>query len=128
MHPAPPADLGFDPQRLARLATAIEADIAREQYDGAVALVARRGAVALHEAFGFAHRADERPCRRDDVFCFFSITKTLTATMVLARIERGEIALTTPVADVIPEFGNRGKQRITIFHLLTHTSGLTAAL
>jgi CubicO group peptidase (beta-lactamase class C family) len=128
MRPAPPSELGLDPQRLKRLATAIDSDIAREHYDGAVALVARRGAIALHEAFGFANRDAARPAHRDDVFCLFSITKTLTAVTVLARIERGELALTTPVADVIPEFGNRGKQRITIFHLLTHTSGLAAAM
>ncbi len=128
MRPAPPSELGFDSQRLARVAAAIDGDIAREQYDGAVALVARRGAVVLHEAFGFANRDAARPAHCDDVFGLFSITKTLTAVTVLARIERGELALTTPVADVIPEFGNRGKQRITIFQLLTHTSGLAAAM
>ncbi|TMA77188.1 MAG: beta-lactamase family protein [Deltaproteobacteria bacterium] len=128
MRPASPGDLGFDAERLKRVSAAIDADIARESYDGAVALVARRGAIALHEAFGFANRDAARPAHCDDVFCLFSITKTLTAVTVLARIERGELALTTPVADVIPEFGNRGKQRITIFHLLTHTSGLTAAM
>ena len=128
MRPASPGDLGFDAERLKRVSAAIDADVARESYDGAVALVARRGAIALHEAFGFANRDAARPAHRDDVFCLFSITKTLTAVTVLARIERGELALTTPVADVIPEFGNRGKQRITIFHLLTHTSGLTAAM
>ncbi|MBI3767168.1 MAG: beta-lactamase family protein [Deltaproteobacteria bacterium] len=128
MRTAPPADLGLDSQRLTRLAAAIDADVAREHYDGAVVLVARRGAIALHEAFGFADRGAGRRARRDDVFCLFSITKTLTAVAVLARIERGELALTTPVAEILPEFGNRGKQRITVFQLLTHTSGLPVAL
>ncbi len=62
------------------------------------------------------------------MYCLFSITKTFTAATILARVERGELALTTPVADVIPEFANRGKDRITIFHLLTHTSGMPSAL
>jgi CubicO group peptidase (beta-lactamase class C family) len=128
MRTAPPADLGLDSQRLARLAAAIDADVAREHYDGAVVLVARRGAVVLHEAIGFADRSGGRRTRRDDVFCLFSITKTLTAVAVLARIERGELALTTPVAAILPEFGNRGKQRITVLQLLTHTSGLPVAL
>jgi CubicO group peptidase (beta-lactamase class C family) len=128
MRTAPPIDLGLDAQRLARLAEAIDGDVAHERYDGAVALVARRGAVALHQAFGFADRAAKRPARRDDVFCLFSITKTLTAVTLLGCIERGELALTTPVAEIIPEFGNRGKQHITVFQLLTHTSGIPAAL
>ena len=128
MRTASPAELGLDPKRLARLNAAIDADVAHERYDGAAVLVARRGVVALHEAIGFADRAAGRRARVDDVFHLFSITKTLTAVAVLSRIERGQLALTTPVADVIPEFGNRGKQRITVFHLLTHTSGLPAAL
>ena len=125
---ASPAELGLDPERLARLTAAIDADVRHERYDGAAILVARRGVVALHEAIGFADRAAGRRARVDDVFHLFSITKTFTAVAVLSRIERGQLALTTPVADVIPEFGNRGKQRITVFHLLTHTCGLPAAL
>ncbi len=126
MRNVPPEDVGLDPERLARLTAAVERDVAAERYDGAAVLVARRGAVALHEAVGFADRATGRRARVDDVFHLFSITKTLTAVSVLSRIERGQLALTTPVADVIPEFGNRGKQRINVFHLLTHTSGLPA--
>lgn len=128
MRTASPADLGLDPTRLARLSAAVEADVTAERYDSAVVLVARRGAVALHEAFGLADRAAGRRARTDDVYCLFSITKTLTAAAVLARIERGELALTTRVADVIPELGNRGKDRVTILQLLTHTSGLPTAL
>ncbi len=128
MRTARPADLGFDSTRLARVSSAIADDVERERYDGAAIVVARRGAIVLHEAFGFADRATSRAARVDDVYGLFSITKTLTAAMVLARIERGELALTTHVADVIPEYGNRGKERITIWHLLTHTSGTPSGL
>ena len=119
---------GFDTDRLARLTSAIEADVAAEAYDGAAVVVARGGEVALHEAVGFADRASARPASRDDIFCIFSVTKTLTAATVLARVDRGEIQLTTPVADVIPEFGIKGKQRITLGQLLTHTGGMPAEL
>ena len=126
MRSAKPADVGLDPGRLERLTATISHDVEHEVYDGAVVVVARRGAVALHAAIGYAERATGRRARPDDVFCAFSITKTLTAATVLRRIEQGELALTTPVADVIPEFGVRGKQRITVAHLLTHTGGLAA--
>lgn len=123
-----PAELGFDPKRLARLTAAIDADVATERYDGAVVLVARGGQVALHEAIGWADRANRRRAKVDDVFSIFSVTKTLTTAAVLTRVDRGELALTTPVAEVLPEFGNRGKQRITVAQLLTHTAGLAAGL
>ena len=121
-------DLGLDRARLAHLTAAIEADVAAERYDGTVVLVARGGQVALHEAIGWADRATRRAARRDDVFSIFSVTKTLTTATVLTRIERGELSLTTPVADVIPEFGTKGKQRVTVAQLLTHSAGIAASL
>ena len=127
MRTVSPAEVGLDPERLARLTAAIERDVAEKQYDGASVLVARRGGIALQAAVGFSDRGAGRHAKIDDVFHCFSITKTFTAALVLSRIERGELALTTPVADLIPEFGNRGKQRINVFHLLTHTSGLPTA-
>jgi CubicO group peptidase (beta-lactamase class C family) len=128
MKSAAPVELGLDPNRLTRMTDTIAADVAAERYDGAVVLVARRGATALHEAIGFTDRVRGRRARRDDVFHAFSITKTFTAVTILTRVERGELALTTPVAEILPEFGNRGKQRITVQHLLTHTGGLPPAL
>jgi CubicO group peptidase (beta-lactamase class C family) len=118
-------ELGFDENRLAGLTRAIGADVEAECYDGAVVLVARRGEIALHEAVGFAERAGGRTARTDDVFHLFSVTKTFTAAAVLSRVDRGEIRLTTPVADVIPEFGVKGKRRVTIAQLLTHTGGMS---
>lgn len=123
-----PADLGLDPDRLARLTATIDADVAAERYDGAVVLVARGGQVALHEAVGWADRAARRRAAVDDVFSIFSVTKTLTTAAVLTRVDRGELTLTTPVAEVLPEFGNRGKHRITVAQLLTHTAGLAAGV
>ena len=125
---ADPTELGLDPNRLARVTAAIDADVAAERYDGAVVLVARGGQVALHEAIGFADRGARRRARTDDVFAVFSVTKTLTTAAVLVRVDRGELALTTPVAEVLPEFGVKGKQRVTVAQLLTHTAGLTTAL
>jgi CubicO group peptidase (beta-lactamase class C family) len=123
-----PADLGFDPDRLDRLTSAIDADVTAERYDGAVVLVARGGQVALHQAIGWADRAARRRAAIDDVFAIFSVTKTLTTAAVLTRVDRGELSLTMPVAEVLPEFGTRGKQRITVVQLLTHMAGLAAGL
>jgi CubicO group peptidase (beta-lactamase class C family) len=123
-----PTGTGLDSERLARLTEVIEHDVAAELYDGAVCLVARRGQVAHHEAVGFAERASGRRARTDDVFHLFSVTKTFTAACVLGYVDRGEVQLLTPVAELIPEFASKGKQGVTIAQLLTHTAGLPADL
>jgi CubicO group peptidase (beta-lactamase class C family) len=128
MKTAKPADVGLDATRLGRLTSTLKDDIAKEKYDGAVFIVARGGKVAMHEAVGFAERGSGRVARTDDVFLIFSITKALTAATVLTRIDRGELSLTTKAADVIPEFGCKGKHRVTIAQLLSHTAGMSAGL
>jgi CubicO group peptidase (beta-lactamase class C family) len=128
MKTAKPADVGLDASRLGRLSSAIKDDIAAEKYDGAVLVVARGGKVALHEAIGFTDRASGRVARTDDVFLIFSITKALTAAAVLMQVDRGELSLTTRAADIIPEFGCKGKQRITIAQMMSHTAGLSAGV
>src|SRR5258705_10145696 len=123
-----PRDAGFDPDRLERLAATIEADVASEVYDGAEVVVARGGLVAFHRQFGFADRAGRRKVAPAQPFVSMSIGKQLVVATAFQRIERGDFALTTPVADLIPEFGQRGKTAITIAQLMTHTSGLPMKL
>jgi len=118
----------MDADRLDRIRETIEADVAAERYDGAVVLVARRGQLAYHEAVGFAHRDSQRAASTADVFHLFSITKTFTAAAVLQCVDRGQLRLTTPIAEVIPEFASKGKQRITVAQLLSHTGGMSPDL
>ena len=119
-------ECGLDATQLDRFMTVVSNDIECKHYDGAVVVVARGGQVALHEAVGFAERKTGRPAQTDDVFYLFSVTKALTGAAVLARVDRGDIALTTRVVDIIPEFAAKGKQRVTLAHLLTHTGGMSS--
>jgi CubicO group peptidase (beta-lactamase class C family) len=119
-----PSSLGLDAERLARLTETIHEDIEAERFDGAVVLVARRGEVVLHEALGYAERAGSRRMRSDAVFFTFSILKQLTNATVLQCIDRGDIAYTTQVRDVISEYGTKGKEHTTIADLLLHRAGL----
>ena len=111
-------------ERLAHLQQAIAADVAAGRYYGAVIAVARRGRVVMHEAIGYADAARTQPLQRDSVFSIFSVTKALTNVLVLRAIELGRFALTTRVSELVPAFSGRGREAISIFHLLTHTSGL----
>ena len=111
-------------ERLAHLQQVIAADVAAGRYYGAVIAVARRGRVVMHEAIGYADAARTQPLQRDSVFSIFSVTKALTNVLVLRVIELGRFALTTRVSELVPAFSGRGREAISIFHLLTHTSGL----
>ena len=62
---ATPQSLGFSAERLDRIRTTMEADIARGQLPGAVIAIARRGQLAYYEAFGHIDGARTRPMPRD---------------------------------------------------------------
>ena len=81
-------------------------------------------------AFGWAVRTPERiPATPNTIFDLASLTKvTATLPCILRLLEQGEFRLEDPVSMFIPEFGQGGKEAITIRHLLTHTSGLPAHL
>src|SRR3954447_17746489 len=114
----------IDAERLSLLPAAITSDIDAGMYDGAVVLVARRGEVVLHEAIGFADRAARRPVQLDSVFVTMSMFKPMTSSAVLQRIDRGQIAFTTQVREIIPEYAANGKGNTTIADLLLHKAGL----
>jgi CubicO group peptidase (beta-lactamase class C family) len=115
---------GLSSARLGRLQASIEADVRARRYFGAVVAVARHGTVALCEAIGHADPEGRRPLQRDSVFSLFSVTKAFTNILIFQAIERGDLALTTKVSTIIPEFSGGLRQHITFYHLLTHSSGL----
>jgi CubicO group peptidase (beta-lactamase class C family) len=115
---------GLSRERLLHLKAVVEEDIRRGLYLGGVLIVARHGEVGLYEALGHADDGRTRAVRKDAVFSIFSVTKAFTNVLVFQAIEQGRIALTTPISSVIPEFSGRGREAITVFHLLTHTSGI----
>ncbi|MGZ0190688.1 MAG: serine hydrolase domain-containing protein, partial [Alphaproteobacteria bacterium] len=120
-HPPPQTRPNHMPNRLQQ---AIETDIESNFYDGAATIVAIGGEILFKETTGYADRPNKTPLRHDSVFPIFSISKALTAVALLQRIERGEAGLDTPVSEVIPEFGTKGKARATLGQLLCHTAGV----
>jgi CubicO group peptidase (beta-lactamase class C family) len=115
---------GFDAEQLGRLTAAVERDIAADLYFGGVIQVKRGGQSAYSKTFGFGSAAKERAVAQDSVFSLFSVTKAFTNILIFQAIERGLLTLTTPAAKVIPEFAGGLRDRITVFHLLTHSAGL----
>ncbi|MCC7413184.1 MAG: beta-lactamase family protein [Gammaproteobacteria bacterium] len=120
--------LGFDGARLERVLAVITADVEARRCDGAEIIVARGGQVALHGRRGYADRAAARFLGADAVFASMSVGKQFTNVLALHYVERGDLRLHTPIADVLPAFAARGKRRATLMHLLTHTSGVPSAI
>jgi CubicO group peptidase (beta-lactamase class C family) len=115
---------GFDSARLDALTAAVERDIAADLYFGGVISVKRGAQPAYHKTFGYSSPAKDRKVAEDSVFSLFSVTKAFTNILIFQAIERGLLTLTTPVARIIPEFAGGLRDRITVFHLLTHSAGL----
>ena len=118
------SDATMAPDRLIALEELIRRDTETGLYHGAVLKVARHGKPVIDLTVGHADAKRTRPLASDDVFSIFSITKALINVLVLRSIELGRFALTTRMSELIPEFTGEPRQRSTIFHFLTHTTGM----
>lgn len=123
-----PAEAGMDAATLDFLRESIEHDIENRLSDGSIVIVARGGKIVMNEAIGYSDRRIGRQARTDDVMPIMSLTKQLTAATVFRFIDRGQLALTTRIAEVIPEFGVGGKERVTVREALSHQAGLPMSM
>lgn len=85
-------------------------------------LIAKNGKVIAEKSYGYADREHNIFNDQESVFRIGSITKTFTATAIMLLYERDSLNLKDPVLKFLDNFPNGDK--ITIHHLLTHTSGL----
>jgi len=93
------------------------------QLDGAV-LVADHGKVIYQRAFGLANREWQIPHSTDTAFRIASLTKQFTATLVMQLAEQGKLRLDDPIGKYVPELSPEIGNRVTLHHLLNHTSGI----
>ncbi len=101
----------------------------------AIALsVRRRGVVLIDRAIGHVRgnapgdpASAEKPLARpSSLYNLFSASKAVTAMVVHLLDERGLVHLDDAVCEYIPEFGHKGKEWVTIRHVLTHRAGIPA--
>jgi CubicO group peptidase (beta-lactamase class C family) len=114
---------------LAKVDRALDRAIEAAEMPGAVVLARmhRDGEWLEHLSVrGLAVTRPERiPMARETIFDLASLTKVLaTTTAVMLLVEQGALELDAPVAKVLPHFGEKEKERVTLRHLLTHSSGL----
>jgi CubicO group peptidase (beta-lactamase class C family) len=90
---------------------------------GAAILVAWNGEIIYKKAFGMANLEYDIPMQVDNVFRIGSITKQFTAVSILQLMEQGKLNLQDDITRFIPDYPTSG-YKITIEHLLAHTSGI----
>ncbi|PHN03958.1 serine hydrolase domain-containing protein [Flavilitoribacter nigricans] len=138
---ATPVSVGMSDERLDRIDAMCRDAVAEGQVPGIVALVARKGKIVFHEAYGMADNQSGKEMKKDAIFRIASQSKAITSTAVMMLWEEGKFQLDDPISKYIPEFKDAqvltgfryqdttfnsepARRPITIRHLLTHTSGL----
>lgn len=117
--PLDPADVPFT--AWSRTLDALRRGVEDGLHHGGQLYVARDGQVLADFAFGL--RRQDQPMTRDSRMIWLSSTKPVAAVAIAQLWERGELELDDPVTRFLPEFGQKGKEAITLRHILTHTGG-----
>jgi len=135
-----PADVGLDAGRLERIERLFHTYVENEQLAGWMAVVAREGKVAYIVTDGLRDQDAGLPVEPGTVWRIFSMTKPVTSVAAMMQHEQGLFELDDPVSKFIPSFAdarvwNGGSilkpltvpllEPMRMWHLLTHTSGLT---
>ncbi|MBF4493840.1 serine hydrolase [Flavobacterium sp. MR2016-29] len=93
------------------------------QFNGS-ALVAENGKVIFKKGFGFANMEWDIPNQPNTKFRLGSISKQFTAFLIVKLAEEGKLKLDVPITTYLPDYPKTTGDKITIHHLLTHTSGI----
>jgi CubicO group peptidase (beta-lactamase class C family) len=135
-----PAEVGLDAERLSRIDRHFTRYVDDGKLAGWLAVVARRGRIAHVGMHGRRDLETDQPVTADTLWRIYSMTKPITSVAAMILVEEGRLELTDPINRFIPEFGavrvftgGSGVKPVTVaatepirvWHLLTHTSGLT---
>jgi CubicO group peptidase (beta-lactamase class C family) len=123
-----PAAAGMNTERLEVIDEIVREGLSQSKMPGCVVVVGRSSGIVLKRAWGFRQTVPAQvPMTVDTVFDLASLTKPIaTATSIMLLASRGLLDVESPVSRYWPEFAQNGKERVSIRHLLTHTSGLIA--
>ncbi|PYE49384.1 serine hydrolase domain-containing protein [Deinococcus yavapaiensis] len=115
-----PSALAFDDSTFENVRRVVDDAVEQGTHPSAVVTIARGDGTAWsHVAPGLtSHTFTSR-------FPIASITKPIVALALMRLVERGALLVGDPVARHLPSFARNGKERVTVRHLLTHTSGLS---
>src|SRR5215510_6066852 len=120
--PGAPTSLCLAQEATSRMEKVVQSYVDTRQFMGAV-LVARDGQPLLSKGYGWANVEWRIPNSPSTRFRIASITKQFTAAAILLLEERGQLSTDDLLKKYFPNLP-AGWGRITIFNLLTHTSGI----
>jgi CubicO group peptidase (beta-lactamase class C family) len=135
-----PSEVGFDAQRLGRIDTHFARYVDDGRLPGWLIAIARRGQVVHLSTYGQRDIEAGLPVELDTIFRLYSMTKAVTSVAAMMLYEEGAFELKDPVSAFIPSFADQRVYKtgsalapatepvvepMRIWHLLTHTSGLT---
>jgi CubicO group peptidase (beta-lactamase class C family) len=89
-----------------------------------------RDGILWAAGFGYTDYSRKRPVTRDTLFAIASMSKTITAVAVMVAVQDGLLELDVPIIEYMPQFTVHSRfeenpeKKITLRHLLTHTSGI----
>lgn len=124
--PASTGDPPLRPDGTRKIDAVIAGFVERKAFPGAVLAVGHKGTLAHLRAYGRLSYAGDAPqAGADTIYDLASLTKVIaTTTMAMVLVDEGRLALDKPVRDYLPLFNGAGKDRVTVRHLLTHSSGV----
>lgn len=93
-------------------------------FSGAV-LVAKDGQVLFAKGYGTADISSSRPNTPETKYLICSVTKQFTATAIMQLAEKKLLNLDDPIVKYLPDYPKPAADKVTSYHLLTHTSGIT---
>jgi CubicO group peptidase (beta-lactamase class C family) len=139
--PVKPESVGFSAERLERLHAAIQAEVDKKQFAGAVTLLARHGKIVEYRTYGVRDLAAGTPITKDTIFRDYSMTMPITGVAMMILYDEGKWNPAEPISKYIPEFKNlkvfsgfdaNGKMVLadpihppTMRELMTHSAGFS---
>lgn len=103
--------------------SAIQAWVADSSILGAEYMLITDGEIISHNVCGLQDKFNETPMEKDRIFRIHSMTKPITASIILMLIEEGKLSLDDKFSDYLDAFKNEKSKNITIGQALSHTSG-----
>ncbi len=137
---ADPSEVGLDADRLSRIERHFAAYVDDGRLPGWLVTVSRGGKLAYVSAYGRRDAEADLPVTTDTIWRIYSMSKPVTSVAAMCLYEEGAFELTDPVSKFIPSFADvrvfaggsdirsvtvPAVEPVRIWHLLTHTSGLT---
>ena len=122
-----PEELGMDAAALDRIDAIVQENIEAGNFPGAVVCVGRGNKIGFLRAYGDRQTEPSvEKCTPDTLYDLASVSKvTSTAIATAILVERGKIEYDDRITRFFPEFGQNGKENVTVRDCLTHVSGLT---